>query len=79
MNDFTKKELLDLRSTMVDWHEKDNVSQITDDPLLDKIQAMIDNYDENEKIDGAINYILFKARKEILKAITCAKCGVFYK
>lgn len=46
MNDFTKEELMDLRSMMVDWHEKEDVSQITDDKLLDKIQAMIVNYCE---------------------------------
>ena len=47
MNDFTKEELLDLRSMMVDWHEKDCVEQINDDPLLDKIQSMIVNYCED--------------------------------
>lgn len=80
MNDFTKAELLDLMSMMVDWHEKDYVSQITNDPLLDKIHSMIDNYFcKIHESDGQV-YIQqdadMSARTECFK---CKKCGDLYR
>lgn len=64
MNDFTKEELMDMRSIIVDWHDTDNRSQIKNDKLLSKIISMIDNYSNNKEIPLSIVYLKIKPATE---------------
>jgi hypothetical protein len=67
MNDFTKEELYLISKSMRDYLFRFH-KEVAPSPLLEKIQSMIDNYEEDQKVKEALNYIVMKAREWDIKS-----------
>ena len=66
MNDFTKDELIWISST-IGYYESDGGLNLDERPVSEsihiKLQCLIDNYDKDQKVKDALNYIALKARE----------------
>lgn len=70
MNDFTKEELQMIQweiNTVINKLNMTTLSSEKHSALNEKIQSMIENYDDDKKVKDSLNYIVLKAREWKLK------------
>lgn len=75
MNDFTREELGEIKSCVYFEGWKSPELENANQHLLDKIQAMIDNYCEHEFIATTASHMISTPRWHEA-VIKCVRCGV---